>query len=736
MMRRTLILLLLVRAAGILFAQQLSPVDQQGVLEQLAYFSSLYPRTEGSSGERQAIAHIEATLRGMGVPYQERPLNDIEGIHSYSRSIEVLFKGRSPDELLVAVPIDQRPDASRSDDGSINPALALGFINELRGAELPITVRFLFLGAEYGGGPEYPIGSREFLANFYPDHPVAVLYLNFRYIPERAIIESGTNNVISPYWLINRCSTALDRAGLFYLLRGNENQIYRLGLSGGRPPQIAPYLLAGYPAIELSALSPPLTEARWRSWIGTALTFFADFIAKNAHGFPSSWDKHYLFFQARFFSFIFSEKEYIVLLVVILALTIVYPLLFPDRFRRHFSTLARHFLSLPLLLATIFVFLLASTYLIEGIVLARDFPTLWRYAPFPFFALKVVAALFLFAMLFKALRRLPFARNGRFYTAATILLLLVDIAAVAAINISLTYYLVWAIVWAILFSILASPYLKTVCLLASTGWLIKAGVDIFTLPALDAVRVVLLSPVKGNLFLAIVLLPFILMTIRVELLFRRQLRTHRRFFVRFADILLAAATAALFAYLLAFAPFGPRNPQPIAVREEIDIPAHSRTVTLTSPAPIGRVRLTTDSGVLPIDAHSRSFSTSLPGAPDVLTIKESSSGFLDRRQFGLTLIPKGTPYEVTVALTSSKEIVIYDSNFPFSYDPTANEAIIHIGKNPPFPLSVEFTLPQSGEVAIRIVLLYTALPYPLELSGRNIEVTKRLVVVTELPAPE
>ena len=728
-------LLLLLGCAGVLFAQGPAPLDQHEVLKQLAYFSTLYPRTEGSPGEREAIAHIKRTLHAMGIAYQERPLNDIEGIHSYSRSIEVFFKGKSPDELLVAVPIDQEPDASRSEDGSINPALALGFIEELRRAVPPVSVRILFLGAEYGGGSEYPIGSREFLANFYPVHSVAVLYLNFRFIPERTIITSGSNGAISPYWLINRCATSLDEAGLFYLLRGNENQIYRLGLAG-KPPLINPYLQAGYPSVELSDMATPLPNTEWNQWVGTALRFFADFIAKNSGGFPSSWDRHYLFFQARFFSFILSEREYIVLLVIVMALAVLYPLVYQERFRRHFSTLLRHFLSLPLLLATIFAFLFASTYLVESIGFARNFPTLWRYAPFPFFALKVVASLFLFAMLFKALRGLPFARNGRFYTAATLLLLLVDIVAVAVINISLTYYLVWAMICAILFSILASPYLKTLCLLASTGWLIKAGVDIFTLPALDAVRVVLLSPVKGNLFLAVILLPFILMTIRVELLFRRHRLGGRRFFIKFADLLLGVATAGLFGYLMVFAPFGPRNPQPIAVKEEIDIPSRSRTVTLTSPAPIGRVRLITDSGALAISTRARTYTTTLPAVRGVLSVDRTSTSFLDRRQIGLTLIPKGTPYEVTVILASSREIVIYDSNFPFSYNPTANEAIIHIGKNPPFPLSVEFTLPQTGDVAIQIVMVYTSLPYPLQVTGKDIVVSKRLVVATQLPAPE
>lgn len=733
-MRTAFVVLLLLAGAGILCAQSAGSDNAEEVLTALAHLSSLYPRTEGSAGERAAISYIEKSLNEMKVPFQVRSLSDVEGVHSYSQSIEVSLKGRSPDELLVALPIDQPIDATKGDDGALNAALGLGFIRELRGSEPPISIRFLFLGAEYGNGREYPIGTHQFLSDFYPVHPVAALYLNFRFIPARVNIASGSNNEISPYWLINRCSTSLDKAGLFYLLRGNENQIYRLGLSG-KPPLIAPYLRAGYPSIELSDLGARLPKAEHRVWIATTLRFFRDFVAANADGFPASWDRHYLFFQARFFSFILSEREYVILLVILMALALVYPMFYWERFRRHLATLARHFLSVPLLLGTIFALLLASTYLVGLITVIRDIPTLWRHAPFPFFALKVTAALFLFAMLFKLLRMLPFARRGQFYTTAALFLLVVDIIAVGTVNISLTYYLVWALVWAIVFSILASPYLKSICLLISTAWLVKAAVDIFTLPALEAVRVVLLSPIRGNLYFAIILLPFILMVIRVELLFRRHLRSRRGLLTWLVDILLGSATAGLFAFLMLFEPFGPHTPQPIDVTELIDLSTGSRSVRLSSPAPIGSVLLVTDTGTTAIDTRSRSYSEALPRIAKVLTVRSSVTSFLDRRQIGLTLRPAGSPNEATIILSSPREIVIYDSNFPFSYDPVANEATIHIGKNPPFPLDVEFTLPGSGQVEIKIVLVYTELPFPLELKGRNISVQKRLVVTDRLPAP-
>ena len=60
----------------------------------------------------------------------------------------------------------------------------------------------LFLGAEFGETEEsnYPLGSRFFLENFYPEEPVNVLYLNFRRIPQTIFIHCGAKGIVSPSW--------------------------------------------------------------------------------------------------------------------------------------------------------------------------------------------------------------------------------------------------------------------------------------------------------------------------------------------------------------------------------------------------------------------------------------------------------------------------------------------------------------------------------------------------------
>ncbi len=718
-------------AAHIALAQTNAGANTREILASYDFFSKQYPRTEGSVGERRSIAYIEHSLSALGVGYSLQNFHELEATHSFSSSIEVNLHGKSPDTLLVIVPLDHPQGASKSDDGSINLALALGLIETLHGESLPISLKVLFLGGEFGSGPSYPIGTKQFLSNFYPDYPVAALYLDFGYIPDRTNITGGGRRIIAPYWLINRCSSAMDKAGLFYLLRGNENQIFRLGLIAN-PPQINPYLQAGYPALELSSLPGHLPRDQYARWIGTFLSYMQDFIAASSAGFPTNWDRHYLFFQARFFSFILTEREYVVLVILILALLLAYPIFFRDRFLRYLRTIGRNLLSIPLLLALVFLFLLLGTLLVEGIFLIRNFPTIWMNKPLLFFSCKIAAALFLFALLYRFLKNLPFSRNGRFYSAGSILLLLIDSIVLGLLDFSLAYYFVWALIWAVLFSIVRWRWFKIAFILIATGWLVKALVDVFTLPALDVVRAILLSRVKGNIIIALIILPFLFMIIRVDLLFRHPRRHRGITVIRAIDTLLGISTAGLVVYLSLYPVYGPGRPQPISVQERMNLNTDRQQIEVTSPAPIRRIELKTPDIAQAISTRARSYTTSLKGARSLLGETTQSSAFLDRKRIDLKIDPVGKPYSVQVKLSSSKQIVIFDANFPFSYSPTGQEASIHVGVNPPFPLDVQFTLPQSANVRVTLVLTYNELPVPLEVTGTDITVQKTLVVQKEL----
>ncbi len=690
-----------------------------GFLSDLRSFEAAFPRTEGSPGERQAFSYLQERIAGMGIEtISPIDMERGEGMHSFSRSFEVAVPGSLDDTLIVAVPLNAPPGSTLGRDGSVNLALALGMLERALRETPTVSLRFLFLGAEHGEGPEYPMGTELFLRNFFPEVPVAVLYLDFRNIPSRILSESGGRGIVSPYWLISRYAAAMDASELPFLNLGTEHQIFRLGVES-TGTAIERFLQAGYPGISLSDVPdlPPSPEPE--RWASGFLTFFDEFLRNNRDGFGEEWDRHYLFYQIRSRYLVVSERAYLLIVILILASTLGYGIIFKGRLVRYLRTISRNAWNLPVFLGLIFGFLFLATILVRGIFLIRSFPSLWETWPLPFFALKLTTALFLFSLLFQLVRRLPFSRNGSFYSASALVFLFLDIVMLTGINISFSYYFLWAFFFAFLFSGFRSRWLKLLAFAASPAWLLKATVDIFTLPDLPVGRILLLSPIRGNLLLAFFTLPFLLMLIRLDFLVRHPIRGKRGFAIVLSTSITGLLTVLLAAAGFLHQPYGTGNPQPLEVIERIDLDTDTRILSLRSPAPLGPLSLRYDGEEYRLSGAERSWDSPAASAEAGIELSLRETPFLGRKTVTLSVDAANPSFigSLEILLTSPDRIVVYDATFPVSLDPAAGTARIHIGRNPPLPLAIQFTVPDSIRLQVRILATGDRIQTPFEIDG-------------------
>jgi len=538
-------------------------------LRDYAQLQQLYPRLEGSAAERGVLQYVETRLRELGVSARRLDFRESDQDHSFSECLVASLAGDRRDTLVLAVPLDHPAGTSRDHDGSINVALALGLLAAARSRRPALSLEVLFLGAEFGAGNQYPMGSRLFLRDFTPSERAMAMYLNLRTVPTRLQVRAGGRGLESPFWLIDRTTRALGAAGLFFRVRGNETQIFRTGLTDA-PTIIEPFLNAGYPAVSLEGEYGGIPEGGEEAWVDSFLEFLEGFSESFRGGIPETWDRHYLFFQVRSFYFPISEQLYVVLLIAALAGTLLYSLLYTRRLRRYLRLLGRDFWVLPLYFLLIFLLLFLASWALEGLQRLRNSSDLWAHLPLPFLAFKLAVPLLLFFSLLPVLRRLRVPLRGSFYSASALLFLLADIAVLAAINISFTYYFLWAFACALLFSAANSRVLKLLAFLASPYWILKAVLELFSLPVLRFCRVVLLSKLWGNLLLAAVLMPFILMYVRLHFvlpLFRISPRRTRRVI---SAALFGAILTGLAAFIFFYSPYGPDMPQPVRAEYLVD----------------------------------------------------------------------------------------------------------------------------------------------------------------------
>jgi hypothetical protein len=481
-MRRFLWLtLLLAAAAGRLFSQDGAPADALG--SDIAAIAAFFPRAEGSSGERLLVQWIRTRLAGMGVASVSQDFSKSDFEHSFSMNLRVDVSGRSRDSLVIAVPLGTAPGAVEQRDGAVNIALALALIARWNSASPPLGITVLFLGAEFGESGEYPMGSTLFLRDFQPDFRAAFVYLNFRGIPSRVLVRGGGSGIVSPSWMMERCVAALDGAKVPFGVRGDENQVFRMGMSVERTA-IEPYLKAGFPAVGLEGEYGRLDVAQENAWLARFPAALDSIVAAGASGIPEEWDKHYLLFQAGDSSLILTEKTYLAVLIGSLSALLLYSLVFRKGLKKYLRTLTRNFPAVIPLAVLCFAFLAAGTLALQAILSLRGFPTLWEYAPLPFLALKVGVALFLYAILYNLFRRLPFPRNGSFYSAAALLFLLADIVVVALFDISFTYYFLWAYLFFFLSALVRNRWAKVALFLPAPFWGVFGLITVFTAPAL------------------------------------------------------------------------------------------------------------------------------------------------------------------------------------------------------------------------------------------------------------
>ena len=252
-MRRLLWLILLVAAAPHALSAQTGDLAADALRRDIALVSALYPRLEGSEGEKALLALIAERLDSLGLRGEPFDFRDSDTAHSFSSCLRVDLPGARGDTVVLTVPLNHPPDAPPGSDGSVSVALALALLGRLGGSVPPVSFTVLFLGAEYGDTDAYPMGSALFLRDFRPSYPVAVISLNLHAIPSRLRVRSAGRGVVSPSWLLMRCLRSLDRAGVsFTAARGGEP-----GPAAGAPRR-------AHPDRALARGGVPLGAAGWR----------------------------------------------------------------------------------------------------------------------------------------------------------------------------------------------------------------------------------------------------------------------------------------------------------------------------------------------------------------------------------------------------------------------------------------------------------------------------------------
>ncbi len=250
-----------------------------------------------------------------------------------------------------------------------------------------------------------------------------------------------------------------------------------------------------------------------------------------------------------------------------------------------------------------------------------------------------------------------------------------------------------------------------------------------TIPSLEIAEQMILTRTSGNLLVAFILFPYLLMLIRLDFMFRHPKKKTKRVLLTVTFTVLGLCCGGLIAYLALAEPFSESDPQPVLVQETQHLAKSLSYLELTSPAALGELTVETPVNTTSISTNSRSYVIETPLSSDLLQIGKQVSSFLGRRTYMFNIESKGLPSSVELSLLSENRIIVYASNFPFSFA-TANSVTIHIGRYPPNPLAVDFTVPENLQGTVEVSVAYLHPPVPYRITGTHIDVDQRLEVIS------
>jgi hypothetical protein len=627
------------------------------------FFSRLHPREEGLPGETAAIDAIVSFLKAEGVPFVIQDFHEPVSGYSFSSSIVATIAGavgssamagssvEGSGELVIAVPLDAEPDAPAGSDGSYGLALALRLVARYAGTRPPQTLVFAFLGAErpYATGEhrgDYPMGSRNFIAGL-STPPGAVIYLDLDSPPATLAVRNGGAGLVTPFWLYQSTVAAARTAGLPFSGRPDDGPLYRLRLNGD-PTAIEPYLEARIPAITIACGTVgAATEASVGNWG----KFLDGILFSVGKGFPATWDSHYITLPFPGSQLLlgegFSVKLILAIILAVVFYLIVYSLVSRVRMKRRAEAfLLRGGWELPLLAVVLFAVLVASTFGIGLLRSAKGPGFRWqdRYADFLY--LKTLVSFLFFVIAFDLLKKLPLSRNTDFYSIAATVVYGIDVVFFSFVDISFSFYFIWAFLFSVLFGKTYNRILAPLIFIASQAFFIYPSLSQLREPEFSLVGGILFSTWKGNLVLAMLLLPTMLMVIRIDYLFFHPVKRRKRITMMSLKIIIAVISAVL-------------------VLSIAGVPAR------VLPAPAAKA------------------------TPGSMELSVSSDRFLKRKSLHFTIIAPRRPRSMSFSLVSTGSTVVYDSSFPWELRESGggDRIDLAIGVNPPTPLSIDITVP-------------------------------------------
>ena len=695
------------------------------ILEHYNNLTVYYPLAEGDGNEKKVFDYIVSELQPFQDKIQLKTLDNLEAEHSFSYDLIVRIPGVISDELFIIIPVDG--DNFRA----MNVALILEFIDEWTKEPPPLSLSLLFTGAD--NRKNSPLGSISFLEDYSYTNRSAALYFSPDLNCSALDVKCSVPGYTSPGWFVKAVMQALSEKNTPFHIDTSSLIIDKTNLRSETLP-LSYYLAEGIPAIALYSKDISRASTALSVSVGKQVLILNRIVEELASGIPRNWEKNYFildFFTGEYLYL--SEISIVLFFLALFAFSLLIPLIQNRRISLNFRKFRHQIWTAPVLVFLTFQFSLLSTLVVEEILVFRNFPELINQYPFIFFLMKLTVILFLSRFMLSILRGLPFPKNPHFYSYAAVLFSSFNVIAGTVLTLVLSPFFVIIQACSIFFVIVRGKGLKLLFFYLSLIPVLILSLLLIRSSYTEIYNFLILSRLKGNLFLTFVSLPFTAMITSISFYHHHYEKSRHEVRTVVGTVAWGVITLILIFQIFQLEGYTRTSPQQVMMQDIQYLDSGIREIRITSKGDIGNGQLILFNETLPLEDVGTELKIMGEIEKDLLLVNSESDVFLDRRSIDLKISAVLPPEEITVRLHSDNPILFYDCKYPYEVLPDQHNAEIFIGDNPPNPLYIPMIFSKDSQPDFTITLHYDDSPYSLVLEKENIQMISSMELIKNLP---
>ena len=707
-MKRILVLLLFFFCLSAISAQE----SFEQSIEQLNHF---YPAQEHSEQADWIEKIIKNRLEEADIPYNEIPLNTLKDCHSFAHNISVVLPGTVEQNLVIAVPMAEH-------SSPVNVALALEIAEYFSKHEHTSQIQILFLGADVIGAK---VSSEEFNEGKY-----TLFYLNFQGIPDTIILQTGNRNHITPYWMVSSCNSGLWKSGLDFDLKPEQNILYNIGMIP-EPSPLDIYLEAGVTALMM--YGDKGDKAQSASIWADSFCRFMEYFEQQGLSHRGKEDQNYFIMQLGNAYIILTEFHIMIFFLVVTGFILFYIIIHTKQTKNYVHLFFKNFFIVFWTTMMIFIFFQISTWLSELFLKVTRLDNQWQTIIPELISFKVLITLVFLVLLLPTYSQFKQHNLGNFYSGSAVITALLDMVIFMALDFAFAAYFTWSLLCIFIFAVVRRRHIKFLCMMLSGLFFIRTIHGILFYPAMNLCHDLIFSSMWTNLYLAVFVLPFFFMGIRIFYVIPLEVQLKHKVSKVLGYAAMIILTILAFRFIYLYRPFNETNRQLVNAVEFYDLDENRGTLTLESDYRLGTMLVKNGDEEFSVFSKDKRVIYDIQKPQEEVSVWAATSRFLERKTIEFHVAAKGKPDQLYITLkapSKDEKILVLDSTYPYQIQ---NDTVsFFIGKNQPMPFELKVTTHKNSAFEAKIDICYSTMPFDFIFSGDNKYCKPSLILTKKL----